>query len=341
MTERVVRKTQFFRNNQIYYKFIIDLSLCKARVSCSKFLGARTQTLPALRHGAPSTMSARVRAPSTGIGLSRTVSYVFCVDIETARLGIFVFLWYVCSIFQSIWSKSVLKQFPHPMTLTMGQYYTLAVVMPLVMHFTGKETVRARARSHRPMCTAYTLDSIPHPAHIRTCHVMSACAQTDAVRIGRPCSAVHCCPRACTCVCLMRAPVRLFVCACANSRILWPTARLAATRRHTAMCACVCVSNYSYAMRMCDCLWRVFSQQSVAMVAMVPFDARPRTCTMCPADEVHAKDVCLRSDSTVLHQAVRLSFGKPMAPHSMHVPCTMPCGTELPTQEHMRPRARV
>ena len=160
-------------------------------------------------------MSGRIRAPSTGIGLSKPLARLFGVDVESARLAIFCFMWsvhlhgrpvhgspvlprcdaycwrpagtgsrargpvprsavlaplpnvrsrhvahhapqprhravhtppwcscqcmltlwpwwwfvvvvcvlprYITSIFQSIWSKSLLKEFPFPMTMTMGQ----------------------------------------------------------------------------------------------------------------------------------------------------------------------------------------------------------------------------
>eukprot|EP00039_Didymoeca_costata_P011369 m.159449 g.159449 ORF g.159449 m.159449 type:complete len:322 (-) comp15151_c1_seq10:1495-2460(-) len=54
------------------------------------------------------------------------------------KLSILIVAWYSTSTMQNIWSKKVLKRFPHPMTLTLCQFGSIALVMPVLMQAWNK-----------------------------------------------------------------------------------------------------------------------------------------------------------------------------------------------------------
>eukprot|EP00039_Didymoeca_costata_P011368 m.159396 g.159396 ORF g.159396 m.159396 type:complete len:188 (-) comp15151_c1_seq1:1952-2515(-) len=57
------------------------------------------------------------------------------------KLSILIVAWYSTSTMQNIWSKKVLKRFPHPMTLTLCQFGSIALVMPVLMQAWNKRQV--------------------------------------------------------------------------------------------------------------------------------------------------------------------------------------------------------
>mmetsp|Transcript_22788 Transcript_22788/g.68639 ORF Transcript_22788/g.68639 Transcript_22788/m.68639 type:complete len:347 (+) Transcript_22788:286-1326(+) len=65
------------------------------------------------------------------------------------RLLGLVSVWYASSVMQNIWGKSVLKKLPHPKTLTMAQFATINVVLPLLMSLWNKRRRKFDTRTYR------------------------------------------------------------------------------------------------------------------------------------------------------------------------------------------------
>lgn len=63
------------------------------------------------------------------------------------RLATLIVSWYAASTCQNLLSKSTLKKFPHPLTLTLSQYAAIAFTVPLLMTVWGKRR-RSFTRRH-------------------------------------------------------------------------------------------------------------------------------------------------------------------------------------------------